>query len=47
MHRQFLLERRGQNEGIFNQLFAEKDFGGMLQKWILKRVYDTLRKAPV
>jgi type I restriction enzyme R subunit len=47
MYRQFLLERRDQNEGIFNRLFADKDFGGMVQEWMLKRVYDTLRKAPV
>jgi len=43
MYRQFLLERRDQNEGIFNRLFADKDFGGMVQEWMLKRVYDTLR----
>ncbi|MBD2716076.1 type I restriction endonuclease subunit R [Microvirga sp. STR05] len=46
MYRQFLLERRDQNEEIFNRLFADKDFGGMVQEWMLKRVYDTLRKSP-
>ncbi|MDO7853425.1 type I restriction endonuclease subunit R [Hymenobacter convexus] len=44
MYRQFLLERRDQNEEIFNRLFADKDFGGMVQEWMLKRVYETLRK---
>ena len=43
MYRQFLLERRDQNEGYFNRLFADKDFGGMVQEWMQKRVCDTLR----
>ncbi|TDN40241.1 type I restriction endonuclease subunit R [Hymenobacter sp. UV11] len=45
MYRQFLLERRDQNEDIFNRLFADKEFGGMVQEWMLKRVYEALRKA--
>ena len=45
MYRHFLLERRDQNEEIFNRLFADKEFGGMVQEWMLKRVYETLRKS--
>ena len=28
-----VLERRDQNEEMFNRLFADKDFGGMVQEW--------------
>lgn len=41
---QQVLERRGQNEEMFNRLFADKDFGGMVQEWMLKRVYETMRR---
>jgi hypothetical protein len=40
-----VLERRDQNEEMFNRLFADKDFGGMVQEWMLKRVYETLRRG--
>ncbi len=43
LYRHFLLERRDQNEDIFKRLFEDKDFGGLVQEWMLKRVYDTLR----
>ena len=42
---QQVLERRDQNEEMFNRLFADKDFGGMVQEWMLKRVYETLRRG--
>ena len=42
---QHVLERRDQNEEMFNRLFADKDFGGMVQEWMLKRVYETLRRG--
>ncbi|RZK44504.1 MAG: type I restriction endonuclease subunit R, partial [Hymenobacter sp.] len=35
LYRHFLLERRDQNEEIFNRLFADKEFGGMVQEWML------------
>ena len=41
---QHVLERRDQNEEMFNRLFADKNFGGMVQEWMLKRVYETLRR---
>ena len=32
MYRQFLLKHRGQSEEIFNRLFANRGFGGMVQE---------------
>jgi hypothetical protein len=30
---------------MFNRLFTDNDFGGMVQEWMLKRVYETLRRG--
>lgn len=38
-----LIERMENNQDIFNRIFEDKEFGDLVKKWMLKKVYERIR----